>query len=85
MSGWLFRARRHVALSTADIPANAPLTMRRKALRAAGGAFHGGTHWGRRQYGRACREYLERHGQKPRVSAVEPTFAPDIIFPWRQV
>ncbi|HEX8485735.1 hypothetical protein [Sphingomonas sp.] len=83
MRDWLFHARRHVAALTAELPDDTTLTERRKVLRAGGNRFHGGTFWGRRQYGRACREYLERHGQAPRRIAAAPTFAPDIIFPWR--
>jgi hypothetical protein len=86
-STWIIRARdavREVALS---IPADATLPQRRKAMRAAGPCFHGGTYWGRKKWGQAVREYLERHGQAPRaLPAVQdaPNFGPDIIFPWKK-
>ena len=83
MRDWLFHARRYVATLTDGLPADTTLAARRRVLRSGGTAFHGGTWWGRRQYGRAGREHLERHGQQPRASATAPTFAPDIIFPWR--
>lgn len=86
MSKWIEQARQTVRNATHDLPETATLPQRRKVLRAAGLLFHGGTYWGRKQWGRAVREYLERHGQAPRhprnVEAA-PNFGPDIIFPWR--
>jgi hypothetical protein len=82
---WLGRAKLFVEEVTRDLPADASLTARRKLLRQVGWRFHGGTFWGRRQYGKACRAYLERHGQPRRVAPPSPDglFAADIIFPFR--
>jgi len=83
MSAWIDRARVAVRAATANIPEAATLPQRRKVLRAAGYNFHGGTYWGRKKWGQACREYLERHGQAPRTVEAAPNFGPDIIFPYR--
>jgi hypothetical protein len=86
MSAWIDRARVAVRAATAAIPETATLPQRRSALRAAGPGFHGGTYWGRKKWGQAVREYLEKHGQPPRnPPKVEnaPNFGPDIIFPYR--
>lgn len=84
---WIDDARRNIAVVDRELSADASLPERRKALRRAGPAFHGGTYWGRKQWGKACREYLERHGQPPRFAAAKPEdspkFGPDIIFPFR--
>jgi hypothetical protein len=61
---WLERARSFVQQATCDLPDSAPLAERRSRLREVGHRFHGNTFWGRRQYGRACREYLALHGGK---------------------
>jgi hypothetical protein len=88
MSAWLDRARVVVRDATADLSATATLSERRKVLRAAGPSFHGGTYWGRKQWGKAVRAYLERHGQaplQPRNVEAAPNFGPDIIFPFRGI
>ena len=82
---WLGRAREYISLNV-RLADDTSLKDRRIRLRAIGWQFHGGTFWGRRQFGKACREYLERHGQSPRQPReVEsaPNFGPDIIFPFR--
>lgn len=84
---WIVRARDAVRVAALDIPADATLPERRKAMRAAGPRFHGGTYWGRKKWGVAVREYLERHGQPPRAAPSvkdAPNFGPDIIFPWKK-
>lgn len=84
---WIIRARDAVREVALTIPAEATLPQRRKAMRAAGPHFHGGTYWGRKKWGQAVREYLERHGQPPRVTQSvrdTPNFGPDIIFPWKK-
>ena len=85
MRDWLGRARIFIGDLDRSLPEDATLKERRKLLREKGWHFHGGTFWGRRQYGKACREYLERHGQPRREAAVEfsPLFASDIVFPYR--
>jgi len=86
MRDWLGRARLFVVEATRDMPLDATLKQRRKRLRETGWRFHGGTFWGRRKYGQACREYLERHGQPRLAARVEdsPLFGPDITFPFRE-
>lgn len=86
MRNWIDHARVAISIATKDLPPTATLPERRKVLRAAGPAFHSGTYWGRKQWGKACREYLERHGQPKRgpvTVETAPNFGPDIIFPFR--
>lgn len=82
---WLENCRAHIRTQMADMPADATLPQRRKRLREIGWQVHGNTYWGRKQWGKAAREYLELHGQAPRYRKVEdsPNFGPDIIFPFR--
>jgi hypothetical protein len=92
MSRWIDQARARVREVTRDLPAEATLPQRRKALRAAGSLFHGGTYWGRKQWGRAVREYLAQHGGPP-VAKASPADVHrlheledrgDITFPFRE-
>eukprot|EP01035_Chromulina_nebulosa_P044226 gene44226-biopygen30312 len=87
-NSWIVRARDAVRQVALTIPDDATLPERRKAMRAAAPLFHGGTYWGRKKWGQAVREYLERHGQAPRrpplTAKDAPNFGPDIIFPWKK-
>lgn len=88
---WVEDARRRIAEVTRDIPADATIAQRRKALRAAGPLFHGNTCWGRKAWGRAGREYLAEHGGPP-VPARPTDIAKltdritsgDVHFPFRE-
>ncbi len=91
-SNWGEAAREQIAAVMAELPADADLDARRKALRAHAHDFHGGTSWGRKVWPKEVRRYLEKHhGLPPRTPAdVAPTsglfaklHAPDITFPFR--
>lgn len=81
MSRWAEAARHLIGKVHSGLPEDASLKDRRRALRAVGPGFHGGTYWGRKVWGREVRKYLERHGLPPRSprSLVLPE---DIAFPW---
>lgn len=84
MSSWLDRAHRFIAAM--DIPADASLRDCRHLFREQGGHFHGGTYWGRKQWGKATRAFLIKRGLvTPKPTPVEQAanFGPDIIFPFR--
>jgi hypothetical protein len=86
MSRWLNESRAFIAKLDRDIPAEADWKQRRKVLRENGWRVHGGTYWGRKQWGKAVREYLARHGGPPlptKPIQAAPNFGPDIIFPFR--
>lgn len=91
MRRWIDDARAVVAKTTRDLPEGATLADRRKALRAAGSLFHGGTYWGRKQWGRAVREHLAAHGGPPIAKAAPADVhrlhqledRGDIVFPFR--
>lgn len=83
MSGsrWADAARSLIAKVHAGLPAEATLKDRRRALRAVGPGYHGGTYWGRKVWGREVRKYLEKHGLPPRSPRDVPM--PDHIhFPF---
>lgn len=86
MSVWRERARKVIARLTADIPADATLAERRKALRGKGWEAHQGTYWGRKMWGREVRNYLARHGDPRALSARAQFFQwpSDIAFPFRE-
>lgn len=88
MAGWIDHARIRAAKVAANLPADATLSQCRRAFREAGGAFHGGTYWGRKKWGQAVREILAQRGliAAPSPAPVEasPKFADDIVFPWRR-
>lgn len=78
MSVWRDRARSRIAELVKDLPEDATLKERRKALWGKGWPAHGGTSWGRKMWGKEVRAYLARHG------ASDPTFEwpADIAFPF---
>lgn len=82
---WSDKARAVIAQVHRELPENATLKERRKALRAAGYSCHGGTYWGRKIWGREVRKYLvAQHPEelgKPVTDS--PLFADDICFPFR--
>lgn len=75
----------------AELPADASLDDRRKALRKDATLFHGGTSWGRKVWSREVRKYLEQHGLPPRtVADISPQSklrrrleSGDITFPFK--
>ncbi|HXD03084.1 MAG TPA: hypothetical protein VN627_07225 [Novosphingobium sp.] len=85
MSYWRDRARSVIAELTRDLPADAPLEQRRKALWGKGHAAHGGTSWGRKMWGKEVRKYLSSHGDSYARGTTTPINWPaDIHFPFRE-
>lgn len=68
-SDWGAAARAEISARMAELPADASLEDRRKALRKDATLFHGGTSWGRKVWSREVRKYLEGHGLPPRTPA----------------
>lgn len=85
MSRWREAARRRIAELVADLPADATLEQRRKALWGKGYPAHSGTVWGRKIWGQEVRKYLARHGG-PVTPSRQPAFQwpADIHFPFRE-
>ena len=85
MSVWRERARAQIAKLTADLPDDATLQQRRKALWGKGYDAHGGTVWGRKMWGQEVRKYLGRHGDSTASLTRQPNFKwpEDIAFPFR--
>ncbi len=82
-SHWPTAARAAIERAVADLPADADLKARQKALRAAAGGFHCGTSHGKKVWAKEARLYLQRHGLPPRTLPDQPRFADDIVFPWK--
>ena len=80
-SRWADAARSLIAKVHAGLPDDASLQDRRRALRAVGPGFHGGTYWGRKVWGREVRKYLQRHGLAP-PSPRDLQLPDDIAFPF---
>lgn len=59
---WMESARQLIDIIDAQLPADADLAARRKALRENAWRLHQGTSWGKKVWSKAAREYLERHG-----------------------
>lgn len=83
MSVWRDRARRRIAELVADLPDDASLADRRKALWGKGFEAHRGTNWGRKMWGKEVRAYLVRHGAEPKTVAPGFEWPSDIAFPFR--
>jgi hypothetical protein len=89
---WGRAARAEIAERMAELPEDAALEDRQKALRKDASLFHGDTSWGKKVWSRECRKYLEQHGLPPRtvadVSPQSKLFASvqrgDITFPFKQ-
>ena len=85
MSYWRNRASDLIAKLVADLPAEASLADRRKALWGKGWEAHQGTSWGRKMWGKEVRAYLGRHGDSTAILTRSPNFKwpDDIHFPFR--
>ena len=85
MSVWRDRCRARIAELVKDLPDDATLQQRRKALWGKGWAAHQGTRWGRRMWGKEVRAYLGRHGDSTAQLTRHPGFQwpEDICFPFR--
>lgn len=85
MSVWRDRARSRIAELTKDLPADATLAERRKALWGKGYEAHGGTVWGRKMWGKEVRAYLARHGDSyARAPGQQMVFPDHVHFPFRE-
>ena len=92
-SDWGKAARADISDIIEQLPKDASLDMRRRALRRGASDFHCGTSWGKKVWSRECRKYLEQHGLDPLPGRkVEDTRQPrlkaaldrgDITFPFR--
>lgn len=84
MSRWRDEARRLIAELTKDLPADATIEQRRKALWGKGWRAHQGTSWGRKMWGKEVRAHLAYHGDASgRVSGKPVEWPSDIAFPWK--
>lgn len=79
MSYWRARAREEIAKAVADLPADATLEQRQKALRGKG--FSGG--WAQKAWVKERRAYLESHGLPPSPGK-PPVFPEHVHFPFRE-
>lgn len=85
MSVWRDRARIRIAELVKDLPAEATLAERRKALWGKGWQAHQGTSWGRRMWGKEVRAYLGRHGDATAALTRQHFEFPDHVhFPFRE-
>ena len=83
MSIWRERARSRIAELVRDLPADATVAERRKALWGKGWEAHQGTVWGRKMWGREVRAYLAQRGATPRHDPA-PMFPDHVHFPFRE-
>lgn len=85
MSLWRARARACIAELVKDLPADATLAQRRKALWGKGWPAHQDTSWGKKMWGKEVRAYLARHGDvRPLPTSPQFKFPADIHFPFRE-
>lgn len=84
MSVWRERARRHIEKLVQDLPADATLEQRRKALRGKGWPAHGNTRWGRKMWGKEVRAYLAKFGETARDQKTGFDWPAHIHFPFRE-
>lgn len=87
MSRWRERARARIAELVKDLPVDATVNDRKRALWGKGWPAHGGTSWGRKMWGKEVRAYLARFGDAksiPSGSLIELEQSPDIHFPFRE-
>lgn len=85
MSVWRARAQKRIAELVKDLPTDATLEQRRKALWGKGWEAHDGSTWGRKMWGQEVRAYLAKHGAEFGPSKAEREFRfPDHVhFPFR--
>jgi hypothetical protein len=85
VSRWRDNARARIAELTRDLPADATLEQRRKALWGKGFPAHGGTVWGRKMWGSEVRKYLAGHGDAAARVSGKPVIWPEHVhFPFRE-
>ncbi|GLQ09270.1 hypothetical protein GCM10007913_12020 [Devosia yakushimensis] len=69
---WHDRAIAVIGAVHAELPADADIRQRKRALAAARPLEFRATSWGRKVWGKAATQYLRKHGMKPRGSAKLP-------------
>ncbi|MCX7284371.1 MAG: hypothetical protein NTX28_10060 [Novosphingobium sp.] len=85
MSRWRDAARALIAVLTRDLPADASLKDRRKALWGKGYPAHQGTVWGRKVWGQEVRKYLASNGDSTARVSNRPVAWPEHVhFPFRE-
>lgn len=62
MAASTWKDRAHAFIATLDVPLDATLKDTRRIFREHGWCFHAGTYWGRRAWGKACREFQIKRG-----------------------
>jgi len=82
-SDWQAAAKSQIAKLHEQFDPSMTWQERQKVLREGAWKFHGGTSWGQKVWAKHCRRYLEMHGKPPLKPTKEPTFAADIVFPFR--
>lgn len=83
-SEWRLRAKALIAEITRNIPAEALIEDRKKALWGKGWPAHQGTVWGRKMWGSEVRKYLARYGDRMAYSAGPQWQWPEHVhFPFR--
>lgn len=79
MSGWRAHVRERIAELVKDLPADASVADRRRALRGHGYSCG----WAKKVWHQECSAYLARHGAKPRKGSA-PLFPDHVHFPFRE-
>lgn len=69
---WLDDARGVISKIHAELPADADLATRKRALREACPPWFRSTSWGRKVWPKACKEYLSRLNGEPKSDAAIP-------------
>ena len=80
---WRKRAQNLIAHLTRDLPVDATVIDRRKALRGKGYGAHLNTSWGRKMWGKEVRKYLARHGDTS-TQALFFRWPDNVHFPFRE-
>lgn len=78
MINWQEVAKTTIEQVSRDVPDDADLAFRKKALRAARPWEFAATSWGRKVWAKHARKYLEKHGLPPlhKVSDDAPLLSP---------
>ncbi len=79
MSVWRARARQRIAELVKDLPADATIEQRRKALRGKGWDYG----WAQKVWQQEVRAHLARHGAPP-APKKPPVFPDHVHFPFRE-
>ncbi|EGF92457.1 hypothetical protein ABI_08930 [Asticcacaulis biprosthecium C19] len=69
MSYWRAACESLIAELVKDLPDDATMADRKAALKGKGWPAHQNTSWGRKMWGRCCKEYLAKFGPVKKVTA----------------